>query len=761
MAMQRNNTNFALKLTEFLRNVKISNEYEFLKYYQNISREYFINSRVDSRGLLLYYTMGIGKSITAVAIAMDMMDKYKVIVLLSKSLQENMTNAIKQYVTLRTKYEPDYALGRLSERDLDNFIARKFSFVSLNASNMVKQMALATQDSINKEALKTLDEKLEQLNKENLEGKFIIIDEAHNLFRSIRNGSKNASIFYNAATKTKNLRLLFLSGTPFGDPYDAAVCFNMLSHAPAAGLTLFPESYEDYFNYFVDPITKMIINKSVFQNRIFGLVSHISATSKIVNNSIEFPVELPRKLEFVEMTADQYSYYLIARNKEARELSFASKGGPSMSKPRAEFSSTYRVRSRQISNYMIPYNNNKLLGATSAQEKIPDRFVRSPKLDRLMENFKKHKGRTGYVYSQFVGYSGLEIIKRRLELHGFEELHIEKKDLHLSGITVEAEPVEEVEREPEEVTGGAGATDVVDVGVYDPYKDPYFSDVYEKFGTGLKFAVIKGGVDTKVRDRYQDIFNDYENRYGVNLALLLISSTGAEGLDLKNVGHEHIFEVYWDETRIDQVVHRGIRNDSHVKMHEDEKKVQTYIYISLAPKAEWNDTTKLIVSGKYDIMKVETTLPFEKLTKAQMETANNTFKELLTTDLYLYITARKYAIGLKTFLVATQEVSIECYLNGEENCRVCVPDNNILFHPSVEEDIKHADPCRAYVPKKANVKEIVYDGVKYYYNNNEDSIYGYNIYKMDEKYGVYRKIPESDPIFKEISAQLDNLEDEK
>lgn len=741
--LSRNNTSFALKLTEMLKHV-INDEYQFLKYYQNIVRVYFTSENIDARGILLYFTMGMGKSITAIAVAMELMDKYKVILLLSKSLQENMTNAIKQYIQLRTKFDPDYSLGKLNSDDLDNYIKKKFTFVSLNASNMATQLANATQSS----AFKSLDEKLEHLNKENLSGKLIIVDEAHNLFRSIRNGSKNATKFYQATIGAKNLRLLFMSGTPLGDPYDAAVCFNMLSNPSRQ--TLFPESYDDFTDYFVDPVTKMILHKNIFQNRIFGLVSYISHTSKILNNSIEFPIELPRKLEFAEMNNEQYTLYLIARNKEARENTFVKKSKASMAKAKSEFTSTYRVRSRQISNYVVPDALKNI-----PVEQLPPKFIRSPKLDKLMARLEEHKGRTGYVYSQFVGYSGLGIIKKRLELHGFTELVIDKKDLgEMSGITIESEPDEEPEVVPDDEKTGSSDE-------YDPHKDPYYSSTFSNFGAGLKFAIIKGGVDIKVRDRYRDIYNEYENRYGKNLSILLLSSTGAEGLDLKNTGHEHVFEVYWDENRIDQVVHRGIRNDSHTKMLPAEKQVQTYIYLSVPPKVEWNPTTKSIISGKYDITKIETTNTFQKMTKEQLENSDSTFKELVTTDLYLYINARKYGIGLKTFLNAIQEVSIECYLNGEENCRVCVPDDNRLFHDTLDEDIKGADPCRAYTPTKVVVKEILYDGIKYFYDINKESIFGYNIYKLDEQYGVYKKIPEVDELFRKIAEQLDAVLYEK
>ena len=53
------------------------------------------------------------------------------------------------------------------------------------------------------------------------------------------------------------------------------------------------------------------------------------------------------------------------------------------------------------------------------------------------------------------------------------------------------------------------------------------------------------------------------NMYGELIQLLIISSSGAEGIDLKNVRFVHIMEPYWHPVRIEQVVGRARRICSH------------------------------------------------------------------------------------------------------------------------------------------------------------------------------------------------------
>src|ERR1700743_1529505 len=192
ISLDRNNTNFTVQLFEHLKKITWGHEYDFLKYYQNLVRTYINDVDLDARGCLIYHTMGIGKSMLAIAIAMDLIKERQPIILLTKSLQENMRNTIYKYINLRREHEPDYALGRMSESDLDKWINKNYSFVSMNASNMLKQMGRAAEGHSVEEFDIALEKKLgEVLKIVSLDGKLLIVDEAHNFFRAITNGSKN------------------------------------------------------------------------------------------------------------------------------------------------------------------------------------------------------------------------------------------------------------------------------------------------------------------------------------------------------------------------------------------------------------------------------------------------------------------------------------------------------------------------------------------------------------------------------------------
>src|SRR3989344_4784653 len=278
---------------------------------------------------------------------------------------------------------------------LKYYINKKFSFVSMNASNMMKQMLNASEGTIGKEMDKILSRKMKDIVKlGTLDNKLLIIDEAHNLFRAVTNGSQNAKELYDMIINSKDLKLILLTGTPIANnPFELAICFNMLAGKP--NKPLMPEDYIDFYNYFIDEENRTIKNKEKFQNRLFGLVSYISYDF-VKSEEIELPKELNTIIRYLPMQPDQYMLYQLARDKELEEKqkfpSYPLKPVPSLQKPRNAHASSYRVRSRQASNFAISNINNinKIIDPLDlpfvASPQIVDEQITSNKLIDLYQN---------------------------------------------------------------------------------------------------------------------------------------------------------------------------------------------------------------------------------------------------------------------------------------------------------------------------------------------------------------------------------------
>ncbi len=228
-----------------------------------------------------------------------------------------------------------------------------------------------------------------------------------------------------------------------------------------------------------------------------------------------------------------------------------------------------------------------------------------------------------------------------------------------------------------------------------------------------RYAVISGEVDVADRARLQDIHNSVENQHGGVIDLMLLSSTGAEGLDLWNGRHVHVMEPYWNWGRVDQIKARYVRNDSHKALPAAEKNVATYIYLAVPPE------TERLPNGEFEP----------------------------TTDIELYTESVTNQLTIESFLEAVSEVCIECMVNAESNCRSCNPTDQKLFTDDIYRDIRTPDPCHSVREEHVRAQEIMVNDVKYYYTADADSIFDYKVFTFDSDINAYRPMIESDPLY--------------
>ena len=445
MALKRNDTGFPVKITEKLRELYkqyISAQLNIndadhdlastLKYYQYLVRtimsdpEYGIGLDGNARGLLIYHMMGMGKTRLAVAIAIALCDVLPVVVMLPRSLQDNFKETTIAVIKLLNPRASPEKIAQLC-KDIET----KFTFVSMDAYNSAEQMTRASKSS------GVLDDKL------------LIVDEAHNFFRSIINSNEsNARRIYDIIMAARNLKIVFLTGSPaVKDPFELVPCFNMLT-----GKNILPDQYEIFYKLYVDSENHAVRNREKLSNRIVGLVSHVtltkpsvptelssgqkvhSAINKKVRDDQWFPEEFPTIVERVEMGSEQYKQYLIVREKEELEGKTGDGSGgfkvehitsPPLSLPGSakKMMRTYFVKSRIISTFCPPRD-----WAGVSISEMPDEIfneVNAPKLALIADRTDKSPGPV-LIYSQFVDSGGLGAISRILKNRGYMPFVIDK-----------------------------------------------------------------------------------------------------------------------------------------------------------------------------------------------------------------------------------------------------------------------------------------------------------------------------------------------
>lgn len=644
--IDRTNTNVSATIKKLVMQLREKADLQaILKWYQFISSHFMTDTEVNSRGLLLHLPMGYGKTITAVC-TIHMLSlvetgkiKRRVVVLLTKSLQENFKKGIREYFELLQK-NPDEELSKHIPVDVEAYINTNFSFISMNSSNMMQQLNRAADGDLEALESAALESKIAEIMKVGtLDNKLLIVDEAHNLFRSISNG--NARGFYDMVMNARNLKILFLTGTPIvNDPFELVPCFNMLGSQNRRHATL-PETYQEFYEMYVDQENNRPKNIAKFQNRIMGLVSSIDPGDK---PPVGFPKKLPRKIMRVPMSNYQYGIYNVARLKEKEEGQGGKKSEPRgalMQKPKTDAASTYRVKSRQYCNFVLPRGVESLEAVTKDQIEECS-AVYSVALKIIAEHMKK--GHIGYMYSQFTGVGGIGAFAHCLRLNGFTE-----------------------------------------------YKEGMAFDKSSK-----RYAIFAGDKDIKERTKLQNIFSSNENMHGGLINFMLLSSTGVEGLDLKNARY-YIGEPYWNDGREDQVEARGWRYNAHIALPEKERDFQPYMLLATVPK-------EIAKAGGDEIE--------------------------LTTHEDMYFRAKKNRKMIDSFVQLIREVSIECFLQEHPNykCRMCNPTNRPLFHWDFSKDALMSDPCKEYVEKKVKATQAIVDGRIYYFTktNGEYRILEYN-----------------------------------
>ena len=110
---------------------------------------------------------------------------------------------------------------------------------------------------------------------------------------------------------------------------------------------------------------------------------------------------------------------------------------------------------------------------------------------------------------------------------------------------------------------------------------------------GIKHHVFTGEVSKKQRD---EMVRDYNEG---KVPVLLLSGAGAEGLDLRGTKAIQVMEPHWNESRINQVIGRGIRYKSHEHLPEGERKVKVLRYMSTLPK-KFSDKFNWLTGGSPD-----------------------------------------------------------------------------------------------------------------------------------------------------------------
>lgn len=117
---------------------------------------------------------------------------------------------------------------------------------------------------------------------------------------------------------------------------------------------------------------------------------------------------------------------------------------------------------------------------------------------------------------------------------------------------------------------------------------PYASRLTE---AGIPFGEYTGQVKRQDRDQLVRDYNEGKKR------VMLLSSAGGEGLDLKGTRLMQVLEPHWNQEKLKQVEGRGIRFGSHAHLPEDQRNVRVETYRATRPRSALTEKLRLSKPG--------------------------------------------------------------------------------------------------------------------------------------------------------------------
>ena len=466
-----------------------------------------------------------------------------------------------------------------------------------------------------------------------------------------------------------------------------------------------PDTLEGFNAQFIDTKSGEIKNENLLQRRILGLTSYFRSAREELMPSLDVDKDI--LIEEIPMSDYQFSVYEAARSKERSQ----EKRNATKKKMQAntgvysESTSTYRIFSRAFCNFVFPKEIGRpmpkavqdigdALSNPSADEDLLDIVTLDEKVANIdgryelddADEIKKTEGKSIDSTYEARIQRAIGDLKTAGELylspHGLETyspkfLHVfnnivseENKGLHLvysqfrtlEGIGIFSMVLAQNGFYHFKLKKSGGGWDI--------------ATPLENLGQPA-FALYTGTEEVEEKEILRNIFNgDWDNipkniaeklraygndnKMGDIIKVFMITSSGAEGITLKNTRFVHILEPYWHPVRVEQVIGRARRICSHQDLPQELRNVKVFMYLmtfskeQLVPAAMGGMAPKELLNR--DVSKADKKTPF---TSDQALFEISTIKEEIN----------------KQILRSVKASSIDCALHaraGDKDNVVCV-----------------------------------------------------------------------------------------
>jgi hypothetical protein len=315
---------------------------------------------------------------------------------------------------------------------------------------------------------------------------------------------------------------------------------------------------------------------------------------------------------------------------------------------------SFRPRTRQVCNYAVPQelrvsmtvdgevdedhepDNSEIIEKLRAE---PEKYLKgaglarySPKMSRILSDLNETVGKFGalnnqFVYSEYVNLGGLKTFSAVLDNNGYQQYKVIKE----SGIWKEDPSMKPDVPAYALYTGGTSVKDKEEREIYRQIFNEKYSDTFPQ---SLKDSLV-----------------DKPKR----LCILMASKAGAEGITLLKTRNVYILEPYWNPSRIDQVIGRAIRLNSHIALPLEDRNVTVKLYMSVftheqATTSDADKAPNIVAIRRNDMV----------TKRYEGDEPRDTF---MTTDEYLYEVSYEKNRLIKSISTILKQAAVDCEIH--------------------------------------------------------------------------------------------------
>ena len=362
----------------------------------------------------------------------------------------------------------------------------------------------------------------------------LIIDEIQNLISATGSNYRRLlyALKYYAHPK---FRTVLLTGTPIYDkPYEFGLLMNLLRPR-----VVFPDGRDKFNEIFLKD--NVFTNKDAFKKMCSGYVSYFKG-----GNPIAYPY---KKTVIMTHTMDNYQYSAykdaLINEVERDKESFGKPEDFFINQKDDRVSSGIFNNSNQLCNIAFPKSTimkgkmNTLQQNIAEFKKILDSETNKPP-EQILHLVKNYSSKFAKVAEMIMQCSGSVFVFSNYVYYGVDAM----------GIIMDHIGYREF-----------------------PHSGPMGS-----------YFIWKGEANSKHPEIVQaakKAFNDPRNIDGSLLKVMFGTQTVMEGVDFKNVNQIHILDPWWNDSRMQQIIARGVRLCSHKDLPPEKRFVDVFIHISI------------------------------------------------------------------------------------------------------------------------------------------------------------------------------------